>query len=163
MFQINYTTTALEDWITNLYSVIKIYHPKQISEENISRNYRIFLHRKPRPSNFEIIGRYEGITIDSRETREIQREMFFHELCHILRHTGVQSMMPQAFRELQERDAKHFTRYAAIPFHMLKYIDIDDPYVVDQMVSLFKVTPELCEARLEQIKNRMLLHKQYIG
>ncbi|MFB5166148.1 MULTISPECIES: hypothetical protein [Parageobacillus] len=30
--------------------------------------------------------------------------------------------MPEAFRELQERDANHFTKYAAIPFHMLRFI-----------------------------------------
>jgi hypothetical protein len=107
----------------------------------------------------EVVGRYRGITIDTRESIEVQREMFFHELCHILRHCGVQSMMPAAFREMQERDARHFTRYAAIPYHMIKFIDIEDPYVIDQMVDKFKVTPELCLERLEQIKERSWNHK----
>lgn len=163
MSYLQYTTTALEDWVSDFYKELKINHPTQINEEYISRSNRIYLHRKPRYGNYEIVGHYRGITIDSRESLEKQRELFFHELCHILRHTGVQSMMRKAFRELQERDAEHFTRYAAIPFHMLKYIDIHDPYVIDQMVELFKVTPELCELRLLQIKAKMHLHKVCIG
>jgi hypothetical protein len=154
-----YTTSALEDWVTNFYMRLKIIHPRQIKIENIARANEIFIHRKPIPGFYEVIGRYRGITIDSREPFSVQREMFFHELCHILRHSGVQSMMPAAFRELQERDARNFTRYAAIPAHMIQFIDLEDPYVIDQMVELFKITPELCEERLEQIRNRCLSSK----
>ncbi|MFD9627698.1 ImmA/IrrE family metallo-endopeptidase [Peribacillus muralis] len=158
-----YPTTALEDWVSEFYSELNIYHPKQIEEEYISESKNIYLHRKPRYGNYEIVGHYQGITVDSRESYEVQREMFFHELCHLLRHSGVQSMMSNAFRELQERDAQHFTKYAAIPYHMLKYIDIHDPYVIDQMSHLFKVTPELCEMRLLHIKNRKFMYEGYVG
>lgn len=154
-----FMTSALEDWVTNFYIRLKIYHPRQIKLEYIARVYEIFIHRKPIPSFYEVIGRYRGITIDNRESLTVQREMFFHELAHLLRHSGIQSMMPAALRELQERDARHFTRYAAIPYHMLQFIDFDDPFVIDQMASLFKVTPELCEERLEQIYNRSLSQK----
>jgi hypothetical protein len=99
--------------------------------------------------------RFRGITIDARKSKKVQREMFFHEFCHILRHAGIHSMMPEAFHELQEWDAKSFVRYAAIPHHMLKFIDFDNPYVIDQMVSLFKVTSELCEDRLLQIQKKL--------
>lgn len=151
-----YKTTALEDWVTNRYTRLKILHPRQINIEYIARIYSIYIHRKPLPSNYEVLGRYRGIVIDNREPKDIQKEMFFHEWCHILRHTGSQTMMPEAFRELQEWDARHFVKYAAIPFHMLKYIDFHSEFVIDQMVSLFKVTPELCEERLVQIQNRCL-------
>jgi hypothetical protein len=149
-----YRTTALEDWVTNFYIRLRILHPKQINIESIAKMNDIFIHHKPLPSDHKVIGRYRGITIDTRKPKELQREIFFHELCHILRHCGVQSMMKAAFREMQERDARHFTRYAAIPYHMIRFIDLDDPYVIDQMVDNFKVTPELCLERLEQIKSR---------
>jgi len=55
-----------------------------------------------------------------RLSKEEKREAFFHELCNILRHVGIQSMMPEAFRELQGRDANHFTKYAAIPLSHVK-------------------------------------------
>lgn len=152
-----YYTTSLEDWVTNLYIRLKINHPKQIKIEYIAKVYSIFVKRKPLPAFYEVIGRYRGITLDSREPMEVQKEMFFHEWCHILRHTGTQSMMPKAFRELQEWDARHFTLYAAIPYHMLKFIDFQEEHIVEQMASLFKVTPELCQDRLVQINNRKLL------
>lgn len=154
-----YPTTALEDWISNLYiNKLKFYHPNQIREISIARYYRIFIHRRNLPSSHDIIGRYQGINIDSRESPERQREIFFHELCHILRHYGVQSFMPEAFRELQEWDARNFVRYAAIPHHMLHFIDFDDPHVISNMSDMFKVTPELCEERLSQIKRRVLIN-----
>ncbi|MFD1707578.1 ImmA/IrrE family metallo-endopeptidase [Siminovitchia sediminis] len=151
-----YPTTTLEDWVTDFYSRLSIYRPEQIDIQLIASRFRIYVHTKPMPSSHQIVGRYRGITLDSRESKEIQREMFFHELCHILRHYGVQTMMPDAFRELQEWDARNFIRYAAIPQHMLQYINFEDPYVIDQMSNLFKVTPELCEERLKQIKNRYI-------
>jgi hypothetical protein len=150
----HYHTTALEDWVTNLYTRFKIQHPNQIVIDDIARVYNIFLRRKPVPSYYQVVGRYRGITLDIRESKEVQREMFFHEFAHILRHYGCQTMMPAAFRELQEWDARHFTKYAAIPHHMLKNVDLNDPYAINQMVDTFKVTPELCKERLEQIQNR---------
>lgn len=149
-----YYTTALEDWVTSFYTRLRIQHPRQIQIEYIAKHYNIFLHRKPRNASYEVVGRYRGITIDCRQSLEIQKETFLHEFGHILRHSGVQSMMPAAFREFQEWDARHFTLYAAIPFHMLKYIDFENDYVIDSMSHIFKVTPELCEERLEQIQNR---------
>jgi hypothetical protein len=157
-----YPTTALEDWISNLYVRLKILQPRQINEDYIAHVYNIFIHRKPIPSDHKVIGRYRGITIDTRKPNDIQREIFFHELCHILRHAGVQSMMPEAFRQLQEWDSRNFVRYAAIPHHMLKFVDLGDPYAVDIMTSMFKVTPELCEERLSGIKNRLAFYgKEY--
>lgn len=144
-FTQNYYTTALEDWVTKLYKRLGIYRPKHIDIKYIARVYEIFIHRKPLPAYYQVVGRYRGITLDIRESIEKQHEQFFHEFSHILRHSGCQTLLPAAFRELQEWDATHFTKYATIPAHMLKYIYFDDPYVIDQMVSLFKVTPNLCE------------------
>jgi Zn-dependent peptidase ImmA (M78 family) len=152
-----YHTTALEDWVTKFYIRLKIYHPDEINPFIISHKLRIFIREKPFPSTHQVVGRFRCIVLDSRLSKEEKREAFFHELCHILRHVGVQSMMPSAFLELQERDARHFTKYAAIPFHMLRYIDIHDQFVVEQMTNIFKVTPELCTERLFDIKRRMEL------
>jgi Zn-dependent peptidase ImmA (M78 family) len=156
-----YVTTALEDWVTNFYRQLLIVQPRHIKEEIIVRYFRIYLHKKPRPSFHEVIGHYRGITVDTRTSQEEQREQFFHELCHLLRHFGVQSMMPEAFRELQEWDAKRFTMCAAIPYHMLKFIDFEQDNVVTETAAMFKVTEELARARLEQIQRRVNLKRCY--
>ncbi|MGM0853109.1 MAG: ImmA/IrrE family metallo-endopeptidase [Bacillota bacterium] len=154
MYQLTYRTTGLEDWVSRFYIKLGITNPDLISEERISRFLGIYVKKKPIPSSFHVIGRYQDIVIDSREPIEKHREIFFHELCHILRHSGVQTIMPASFRELQEWDANHFTQYAAIPYHMIKYIPINDRDVIKQMSDMFLVSPELCEERLEQIIRR---------
>ncbi|MGQ4668596.1 ImmA/IrrE family metallo-endopeptidase [Metabacillus halosaccharovorans] len=150
----NHMTTALEDWVTSFYLRIGIKNPQDISESYIARRCEIYIKKDKIPSRYDVVGRFRSITIDIRKDKLMQREIFFHELCHILRHSGKQGMMPEAFRELQEWDARNFVKYAAIPTHMLKFIDLNDPLVVDQMVHLFKVTPELCTERLLQIQKR---------
>jgi Zn-dependent peptidase ImmA (M78 family) len=160
LYQEYYQTTELEDWVSSMYKKIGISTPSLINEQKISRYFDIYLKKKPMHSSFHIFGRYRDIVIDEREPEEKHREIFFHELCHILRHSGIQSMMPTAFRELQEWDAKHFTQYAAIPRHMLKFIPFQDHDVVNQMSLMFQVSPELCEMRLEQIKRRLHIAKK---
>ncbi|QDP40796.1 ImmA/IrrE family metallo-endopeptidase [Radiobacillus deserti] len=154
---ITYPTTALEDWVTNFYIRLGITSPKQIDETVIARKLNIFLHRKERTPFYEICGRYKGITIDIRESREKQREDFFHELCHILRHSGIQTMMPEAFRQLQEWDANNFTMYAAIPYHMIINYDLTDKYIVNEVKDDFRVTKELCYKRLENLSRKSIL------
>ncbi|KAA0560729.1 ImmA/IrrE family metallo-endopeptidase [Rossellomorea aquimaris] len=154
MYQLAYRTTELEDWVSRFYMNLGITTPNSISEERISRFLGIYVKKKPIPSSFHVIGRYQDIVIDSREPFEKHREIFFHELCHILRHSGIQSIMPSSFRELQEWDAHHFTQYAAIPYHMIKFIPFNDRDVIKQMSDMFLVSPELCEERLKQIIRR---------
>ncbi|TCT23347.1 uncharacterized protein DUF955 [Melghiribacillus thermohalophilus] len=154
MYFPQYITTALEDWVTNLYKRLGIYDPGELKVSRICRYFEIFLKRKEMPSRFDIIGRYKAITVDSRLTVQKQREQFFHELCHVLRHVGNQSMMPEALRELQERDARHFTRYAALPFHMIRRYDLSDPDILRILADDFRVSESIVLERLLQIERR---------
>jgi hypothetical protein len=156
--EIEYRTTALEDWVSNFYKRLKIYTPSDINEKKIAYNHCVYLNYREENSHY-INGRFKSITVDERQDPLTQREIFFHELCHILRHAGRQSMMSAAFRELQERDSRHFTRYASIPYHMLKYLDLESPGVIEEMSGMFKVTPELCVERLLQIQSK-IQHKK---
>lgn len=154
----NYYTTNLEDWVTKLYIKIQVFHPKHIKEEEIAQKLGIFLHRKPMPPSYQVLGRYRGITVDVRVSYEEQREMFFHELCHILRHAGTQDTMPSSFRDLQEWDAHNFVRYAAIPYHQLKYIDFNQPNIEQHMAELFGVSIDLAKERVHQFESRCKLN-----
>lgn len=151
-----YTTTALEDWITDMYARLRIQTPMDIDTSRLAYHFTIFIHYKPMPARFDIYGRYKGIVVDSRCTFEEQREQFLHELCHILRHDGHQTMMPEAFRELQEWDANQFVMYAALPFPMLANYDFNDEHLIQHLVDDFKVTEELCIKRLEHIQRNIL-------
>ncbi|WP_026577135.1 ImmA/IrrE family metallo-endopeptidase [Bacillus sp. SB49] len=151
----NYTTTDLEDWVSNWYIKYRITHPNEIDIKKLAMRYEIFIHYKDMDSKYVRFGRYREIVLDTKLDTTTQREQFFHELCHAIRHVGKQTMMPEAFRELQERDARHFTLYAALPYHMVKNYDLEDPDLLDRWAYDFKVSYELCEERLEQIKRRV--------
>ena len=148
---IDYYTSALEDWVTQWYIRNKIMTSQDMDIQLIALKQEIYLHKKPMLPRYDVFGRYKGIIIDSRECEEIQREQFFHELCHILRHCGHQSMMPEAFRELQERDARHFTLYAALPSHMIKHYDFTDELIIGTLSETFMVRKELVVERLDRI------------
>lgn len=148
-----YSPTHLETWISLRYKRLNILTPQDLTEERICKAYRIFFKRWDRPSFSINEGNLKMISINSTLHYSEQREQFFHELCHVLRHTGRQLMMPKAFRELQEWDANNFVRYAAIPYHMLHSLDLNNPCITTIMSDTFKVTPKLCEERLQKIKN----------
>lgn len=150
----HYTTTNLEDWVTKLYLKHNIQFSSQINPRQIARNLGIFIKLAPLPSRYDVFGRYQAILIDDRLPVEKRREHFFHELGHLLRHVGHQSMMPEAFRELQEWDAQHFTLYASLPHHMISLYDYSDPTIIEILSEDFRVPESLCFKRLLQIKRR---------
>ncbi|GGD05095.1 ImmA/IrrE family metallo-endopeptidase [Pontibacillus salipaludis] len=149
-----YTTTFLEDWVTNLYKKYNINFSSQIKPSQIARSLGVFIKLAPLPSRYDVFGRYKAILIDDRLPIEKRREHFFHELGHLLRHVGHQSMMPEAFRELQEWDAQHFTLYASLPLHMISKYDYSDPNIIETLSEDFKVTESLCTQRLLQVERK---------
>ena len=134
-----------------------------IDIERIAYKYGIYIHRKPIPARYDVFGWYKAIVIDSRVSIQEQQEQFFHELCHILRHEGHQSMMPAAFRELQEWDANRFTMYAALPYFMLKAYDFENPYIILDLSHDFNVTEDLCRKRMDQIKRNILTNSLLVS
>ncbi|UOQ43402.1 ImmA/IrrE family metallo-endopeptidase [Halobacillus salinarum] len=150
----HYTTTDLEDWVSNWYIKHQFHYPVDLKIRKIAMQHEIFINYRPKDPHYARFGRYKEIVLNSKSSQVHQREQFFHELCHAIRHVGKQSMMPEAFRELQERDARHFTLYAALPYHMIRRYDINDPELIDRWALDFKISYELCEERLYQISRR---------
>lgn len=149
-----YIQTHLEEFISNLYEQLGIFKPYQISEEFIANKLGIMFFRENGPSFHTRICGTDVIYIDARLPPKKQREQFFHELCHVLRHVGNQSFISLSFREWQEIDARRFTKCAAIPFDMVKNWNLWDENIIEKASDIFCVTEELCEQRLLQIKNR---------
>ncbi|MDC0760572.1 ImmA/IrrE family metallo-endopeptidase [Brevibacillus sp. AG] len=156
--KLSYSPTSLESWISHFYRKLGIKTPDELDEQRIARSLGIHLFYKEIPSMAYEFGRFKSITIDKRLPSLVQREHFYHELCHILRHAGRQIMMPAAFRELQEWDARNFTRYAALPLHMLTSYDFQQADILDVLSNQFKVTPELCQERLNRIKMKLTVN-----
>lgn len=156
-----YRPFPLDLWVSRLLKKIGIIEVGDIDEKRIAQAFRIYLTYNDNRCHSYEEGRFKLININKNLDKTVQRERFFHELCHVLRHSGCQINMPLSFRELQEWDAEHFTRYAAIPFHMLKYVDFKSSTLISDMASIFKVSEELCQNRVDHIF-RNLKQKQAI-
>ncbi|QGH32578.1 ImmA/IrrE family metallo-endopeptidase [Gracilibacillus salitolerans] len=155
-----YKPFDLENWITKHYIQIGITTPEQINLKQIALSFHIWTSYKEKRSFAFQDGKYRIINIDARLTEQEQREQFFHELCHLLRHCGSQLIMPKAFRELQEWDAIRFTKYAAIPYSMLQLFDLKSDYIIEEIAESFKVHEDLARERMEGIyRNRKPLRK----
>lgn len=146
-----YYPTHLENWVCTNYLRHQVLSPEDLHLDNLCYSYRIFIKKFPKQSTSWTMGNYKEVILNSTIDIKEQREDFYHEMCHLLRHAGHQMMMPKAFRELQEWDANNFVRYAAIPIHMLREFDFYDENIIEILSDRFQVTEKLCQERLEKI------------
>ncbi|PEL12699.1 ImmA/IrrE family metallo-endopeptidase [Bacillus sp. AFS017336] len=144
-------TTVLEDYVSTLYKNIGIFTPEDINIKKISKSLNILLTYSEFDSVMTTIKSVTCINIDSRLSEYEQREVFFHELCHSLRHVGNQMNLPKSFIEYQEWDAQRFTLYATMPYHLVENRHWENPIALQKV---FKVPYHLCEKRFNQLINR---------
>lgn len=154
-----YKPTTLEEYISELFIRLRILEPQHIDENYISKKLNIHLEyslQKPyayEDDDIKIINLYMN------STKKEQREQFYHELCHHLRHAGYQLVTNKLFREWQEWDSNKFVLLAAIPYHMLNHISLNDCLEINKLSNTFGVPEELCEKRVEYIYNRIEARK----
>jgi Zn-dependent peptidase ImmA (M78 family) len=151
-----YEKTPLENWIENLYKKLEISHPSQLNIFNLAENLDIWVYFKEMTSrSFELDG-LQTVIIDKRISLTEQWLDFLHELCHLLLHSGNQTNMSNGLLELQEEQTCHFQLYAAMPYFMVKKLQL--PYcendIINLFVSEFRVSYQLATKRLDQIKRR---------
>ncbi|MDI4648529.1 ImmA/IrrE family metallo-endopeptidase [Cohnella hashimotonis] len=151
-----YQPTPLEQWIEALWLRAGILTPDQLTIEEVSDRLDVWVHYMSESSKaLEWMG-IRSVLIDLRLTAAQQWEDYLHELCHILRHAGNQTVMPRSFLEHQEAEAKRFVLYASMPFSMVK--DMKLPSIRGEAVQLlanrFGVTCELADVRLDQFQRR---------
>ncbi|KZS45745.1 hypothetical protein AWU65_07375 [Paenibacillus glucanolyticus] len=152
-----YHETALEHSITTHYRLHQFLAPEDLLDiERIAESFDVYLRFdkcKSVSDNQEKI-----IIIDNRLIVVQQRKIFFHELCHVLRHVGDQRKMHFLFKEGQETEADNFVLYAFMPFYMISQLEIPNRQedAIRFLASTFKVPLKLAGKRLEQIQRRDL-------
>jgi Zn-dependent peptidase ImmA (M78 family) len=131
-----------------------IFYPDEINEQYIASRLGIELVYSRFRSYADESDGFKIINVHKYLDPIQKREVFFHELGHLFLHGGDQTYMPRMFRDWQEWAAKRFTMYAAIPYHMLKFIDFSRSrqHILLQMQEMFRVSEKLCLERLEQIE-----------
>ncbi|WP_028982761.1 ImmA/IrrE family metallo-endopeptidase [Sporolactobacillus terrae] len=153
-----YRTLSLDQSVSKLLKDMGIHKPHEISEKRICFKLGIHLVYSNRRCYSIDEDDFKLINIDNRLPKPKQREAFFHELCHVLRHSGNQlnGQIPKPFINLQEYDAKRFTQYAAIPLHMIDSINLNSPTILLEASAIFQVSTETCKHRFDQLKRNQL-------
>ncbi|WP_019636953.1 ImmA/IrrE family metallo-endopeptidase [Paenibacillus fonticola] len=151
-----YQETSLEQWINSKYQNCGLLDVEQHDIERIAEVFDIELVYAACPSFSD---NEERVIFLNKHTDDVMaRVIFFHELCHVLRHAGDQRSMPSLFKHAQEAEADQFVLYAAVPFYMFVKLPIPDrrneaiPYIADT----FRIPLDLAEQRLDQIQRRVL-------
>ncbi|GIO36262.1 hypothetical protein J41TS12_11230 [Paenibacillus antibioticophila] len=155
----HYQMTILEEFLESTYEAAGIIYPHQITVEELSQRLNVWLHYKPVTSRaLEAVSGMYSMFLDERLPADQQRLDFLHELCHLLRHAGNQISLPAAFTEMQEIEAEHFVLYAAMPFSMIKRLDLPNRrgLAVSALVETFHVPAAFAERRLDQLQRRVL-------
>lgn len=156
MFE-NYRKTNLEVYIEELYISKNISTPQDINIIDLSHKIGINTEFVPIGSfSLESPAGKWTIFLDNRISKIKQRNDYLHELCHLLRHSGNQIILPKSFIKYQEEDAEQFKNYAIMPFYMIESLTIPPDYnqAVYYLSSVFSVSIERAKKRFDQIRRR---------
>lgn len=157
-----YRETPLESWIYELFKANGIYSASDIDIDLIASLFEVDLeYYEHRPFSCNITN---VIFLNKYEEDKKQRDVFFHELCHVLRHAGDQRRMHALFKQHQELEAGWFQMYAAIPFFMIQQLELPQTQneAIHVIAEEFKVSYDFARKRLNQIQRRVL-ERQYWG
>lgn len=154
----HYYMTYLEDWVEQLYQDLNITDLHQLNLEEMAYRLNIWYYLKPMPSKGVEINGTLTMILNNQLSKEEQWTDFLHELCHLLRHAGNQTVMPEAFTQAQENEAEYFAIYAAIPFSIFSRLPIPDRLsdAITYVAEAFHVPLPFAEKRVEQIQRRIL-------
>ncbi|MGJ9460067.1 ImmA/IrrE family metallo-endopeptidase [Oceanobacillus sp. CF4.6] len=157
-----YPMTTLEDVIEELYLKLGVIDPDHPIEDVAERlGITLFYFEKP-PFTMR-----NTIILDPRLPKELQKEIFAHELAHALFHSGAQVSMPESFRLKQESQAKNFSLHFCIPTFLLREMKFPEyrSHAVSMIAETFQVTNGFAEARLQHYENQIagaMFHKKII-
>ncbi|MBE1444200.1 MULTISPECIES: ImmA/IrrE family metallo-endopeptidase [unclassified Paenibacillus] len=155
-----YKPTETEEWISFIYQKHGICYAADMDIDHIAAIFRAMVELHPHESKVIWSSNFALIYLHALLSKEQQRENFFHELGHIVRHCGDQYGMPETFIELQEQQAAQFQLYAAMPAFMLHEF-IHDVYswgaFEKVLAEAFCLPIRFVQKRLNQILNRLCL------
>ncbi len=147
-----YVMTPLEDLVQQLYQRIDVCQPDH-SIDDIADRLDIELCYL-QTASFSSRG---CVVLDPRLSPEKQKEVFGHELAHVLFHVGIQLIMPESFRLLQEYQARNFALHFCVPTFMLlnQKLYKERAQSVDLIAKTYSVTHEFADLRLAHYERQI--------
>jgi Zn-dependent peptidase ImmA (M78 family) len=149
----SYKPSRLEQIVIDTYNELGITSPSEIDMRTLANHFGL------RILELDVRSKMLGSTIvlDSRLSRQEQREDFFHEFTHALRHAGNQLVTHELLIELQESEANLMPYFWLVPTFMLADFDLSMPlpYLIPYLAEAFVVTESFMEKRLKLLKARL--------
>jgi Zn-dependent peptidase ImmA (M78 family) len=152
-----YKTNDLENWIAYTYQKNKIHYAADLDIDRIAGMFNASIIYHPGQTKIIWNDKFGLIYIDESLDERQRRERFFHEVAHIVRHTGYQVGMNSLFVQLQEIQAALFQFYAAMPVFMLEpycHIQNQNEYI-STLSNDFRLPITLIQKRLRQVRGRI--------
>ncbi|WP_379161292.1 ImmA/IrrE family metallo-endopeptidase [Paenibacillus sp. sgz5001063] len=150
--------TALEKWTEDLYERLDICKPAQISIAYIAERLNIWVHYLDvRSKGIEASAGMYSMFIDNRLSEELQRLEFLQELCHLLRHSGSHTLMPEQYSQAEQDESERFILYAAMPYSIISKMTLPElrEEAIQELAATFQVPSELALQRIDQIQRRV--------
>ncbi|MET1247610.1 ImmA/IrrE family metallo-endopeptidase [Sporolactobacillus sp. STCC-11] len=153
-----YFPSLLESWVSHKFIDHGIMKPEDLDLKKIAHAFGIgYSIWHGHPFAYRLSEDSAAYIIENEQAAEYeQREHFFHELGHIVRHCGDQCDMPEPFRQMQEAEARQFALYAAIPYHM---IDFNRPHSLESIMQEFHVTRSLAYTRIDGMCQQIIVQQ----
>ena len=148
------TYNNLEDYIMKLLNRIDIFHPHQLTIENVYPRLGLSIYYIPHDS-MAIAG---SLVLDNRKNEEALWQDFGHKLCHALWHAGDQAVLPLSMREYQEWKAENFSQHLCIPSFMLDKMKLSEHEneAIWMILEMFGAERWFAEKRLQQYLRNLI-------
>lgn len=154
----HYSPNFVEKLIEKVYYQNEIRSPHDLDIERIATIWSIDLEYTNTARAFAIWGSStRRIFLPNSLPIVDRRAVFFHELCHVLRHEGNQRTMTTEFRQLQEVQADQFVLFAAMPYFMIRDYLYERPSIIAET---FQVPIKYVHKRLTYIKNQIFVNSE---
>ncbi len=144
-----YTASHLEDSIEFLYEKYNLNRPNLPVEVLAEKFGIIICHHNKITFSFEKV-----IFMDLNNSEERKKEIFAHELGHILHHAGIQTNLNNSFRLMQEYKANNFALHFCIPTFILHNIELPSTSneAIELIADTFGVTHQFAAKRLAKYR-----------
>ncbi|HLT41993.1 MAG TPA: ImmA/IrrE family metallo-endopeptidase [Sphingobacteriaceae bacterium] len=153
-----YRPSETERWISDVYQQNGIYHPRDLSIAAVAEIFNVIikLYDGPVFAEWEE-GSYSFIFLNRNKSLVEQKNEFFHELCHPLRHVGRQNELPRLFQELQEMQASKFQLIAAMPVYLIQQVPCQRYWeqYINNLAYQFEQPAKFVERRIQQIADKI--------
>lgn len=155
----NTKQSTVEEYIYNFYQRIGVTDSSQLNINYLSDALNIAVYYLETKSKLIWDGKDVFVIIDSRLSKTLQLEAFYHELAHLLLNHDL-CRTCSLFNHFEQK-ADNLIQYLALPSYLIKQseVDVNDPNYVQKISEEFGMEFEFTFQRLNKLKDLNKLGK----